>query len=85
MLKLYQLFDELQGHESNVAETLRELSGSPIALVISFEPSVPNPSILDPLKSVVPPVQPSLPILSTQSYHIDGTFDSEVMDSELRF
>ncbi|XP_023770935.1 uncharacterized protein LOC111919603 [Lactuca sativa] len=31
-LKLYQLFDELQGHESNVAQTIRELSGGPLAL-----------------------------------------------------
>lgn len=30
-LKLYQLFDELQGHKSNVAHTLRELSGGPLA------------------------------------------------------
>ncbi|CAI9276616.1 unnamed protein product [Lactuca saligna] len=27
-LKLYHLFDELQGYESNVAQTLRELSGA---------------------------------------------------------
>lgn len=33
--KLYQFIDELQGHESNVSQTLRQLSGGPLALVCS--------------------------------------------------
>lgn len=32
-LTLFQLFDELQGHESNVAQTLREIFGRHLALV----------------------------------------------------
>ncbi|CAI9270835.1 unnamed protein product [Lactuca saligna] len=39
-LELYQLFDELQGHESNVAQTLRELSGGPLALNSTSSPSI---------------------------------------------
>lgn len=48
-LTIFQLFDELQGHESNVAQTLRELSGGPLDLVrtintppLSHAPSDPN-------------------------------------------
>ena len=36
-LKLYQLFDEIQGHESKIAQTIRELSGGPLAIVSSFD------------------------------------------------
>ncbi|XP_052622527.1 polygalacturonate 4-alpha-galacturonosyltransferase-like [Lactuca sativa] len=90
-LKLYQLFDELQGHESNVAQTLREFSGGPIALVSSFDPHVSNPSASDPFKSVIPtipPIQPSpptLPASASSNYQFDGDLDPEAMDSELRF
>lgn len=52
-LKLYQLFDELQGHESNIVQTIRELSGGPLACVSSFEPTIPNLSTSDPCKPIV--------------------------------
>ena len=80
-LKPYQLFNELQGHESNVAQMIRELSGGPLALVSSFESNISNSSTSDPFKPIVPFVQTSTPSLSTQTYPID---DSESMDSELR-
>ena len=35
-LMLYQLFDELQGHESNVAQTIRELSSDPSKPIIPY-------------------------------------------------
>ena len=81
-MKLYQLFDELQGHESNVAQTIRELSGGPLALVSSFESSIPNPPAPEPYKPTVPLAQSSLTSLPTHIYPGD---DSETSDSELRF
>ena len=81
-LKLYQLFDELQGHESNVAQTIRELPGGPLALVSSSESIIPNPLGPEPYKPMVPLPQPSSTSLPTHNYP-DG--DSETLDSELRF
>ncbi|XP_052622501.1 uncharacterized protein LOC128127835 [Lactuca sativa] len=81
-LKLYQLFDELQGHESNVAQTIRELSGGPLTLVSSFDVTIPNPSAPEPYKPAVPLTRSSLTSLSTHIYPDD---DSETSDSKLRF
>nr|KAJ0197101.1 hypothetical protein LSAT_V11C700370380 [Lactuca sativa] len=81
----------LQRHESNVAQTLRELSGGPLALVSSFDPQVSNPSVSNPFKVFIPPitsVQPTPPALhlpTNSNYQFDGDLDLEAMDSELRF
>ena len=81
-MKLYQIFDELQGHESIVAQTIRELFVGPVALVSSFESTIPSSSTSDPIKPIVPSVQTSAPTLPTQIYPVD---DSEAIESELCF
>lgn len=53
-MKLYQLFEELQGHESNVAQLVRELTGGPLALVSHINPLIPAPSMSDPFKTIQP-------------------------------
>ena len=89
-LKLYQLFNEIQGHESNVAQTLRELTGGPLAPVSSYDPQTPNPAISDPFSDVIPsnpPFEPSLPTIPAPPNNYQSTGDpiSEDVDSELRF
>ena len=90
-MKLYQLFDELQGHESNVAQTLYELTGGRLALVSSYDPQTPNLTVSDPFIVVVPyipPVQPSPPIIpapTNTNYQSMGDLNPEEMDFELRF
>lgn len=37
-LNLFLLFDEIQGHETNAAKTLRGLFGGPLALVSTINP-----------------------------------------------
>lgn len=61
-LKIYHLFDEIQGHESNVAQTLRELPGGSFALVSTVDPLIMNPIVSDPFK-VIPPTPPIPPTL----------------------
>ena len=53
-LKLYQPFYELLAHDSNVTQTLQELTRGPIALISSYDPQTSNPIALDPLTTVVP-------------------------------
>lgn len=53
---------ELQGHESNVAQTLRELPGGSFALVSTVDPLIMNPIVSDPFK-VIPPAPPIPPTL----------------------
>ncbi|XP_052621758.1 uncharacterized protein LOC128127334 [Lactuca sativa] len=81
-LKLYQLFDELQGHESNVAQTIRELSGGPLTLVSSSESIIPNTLAPEPYKPMVPLPQQSPTSLPTHNY---PNSDFETLNSELRF
>ena len=86
-LKLYQLFDELQGHESNVSQTLRQLSGGPISLVSTVNPLLPNLAVSNPFKVAahaqsVSPVQPILPVLK---FPYEENFDPEAADVELPF
>lgn len=66
-LKLYQLFDKLQGNESNIARTLRELSGGPLALISSNHPMLLNLIVSGPFGAAppllpVPTIQPTQPI-----------------------
>lgn len=66
-LKLYQFFDELQGHECNVAQTLRELSGGPLALARSVNPLIPNLYVSDPYGII-------LPFQATRPFHLAHIF-----------
>lgn len=59
-LKLFQLLNEISGHESKFAQTLREYSGGPLALFIFVNPPLSNPSASDPF-GAIPPVEPTCP------------------------
>ena len=76
----------MQRHECNVAQTLRELFGSPLALGNSVIPLLPNPVVSDPFIFVpsIPPIQPQ-PISTIANFPCEEKFDLEVVDSELRF
>lgn len=89
-MKLFQIFDEMQGHESNNSQMLRELSGGPLALVSSVNPLILNPSILDPFGSIphVPSAQPTPPIAPASlvpNYLFEENLDPFFVDSELCF
>lgn len=83
-MKLYKLFDELQGHECNFAQTLRELYRGHLTLVNSVNLLVPNPVVSDPFKSTpsIPFVQLTQPI---PDLPYEDNVDPEVTTSELHF
>lgn len=83
-MKLYQLFDELQGREPDVTQPLRELSRGPLALVSFVKPPLPNPIVLDPFRGT-----PSVPLVQPTQYvpnppYVDKS-DPEAVDFELHF
>ena len=89
-LNLYQFFDELQGHEYNITQTFKELSGGPLALVNSVNPLILNPYVLDhfgvsapiPFVQPTPPIAPASPILN---YPFEENLDLDSTDFVLRF
>lgn len=78
----------LQGNGSNIAQTLRELFGGPLALVSCVNPLIPNLFMSDPFGTIphVSPVQPTFPMSPTPPIPNNSeNHDLDPVESELRF
>lgn len=89
-MKLYQLFDKVQCHESDVARILREMSGGPFALVSCVNLLILNPSMSDPFGTIPPisPVQQTIPTPPTPpvlNHSFEENCDLDLVESELSF